>query len=118
MKWIEKIQSSLSVDLLKKEYQKENKINFLFGHCYVATETLYHLMNNKEVKPCCARDDEGIVHWWLQYKKSGKIIDPTSNQYYSVGKVPPYNKGRGTGFLTKQPSKRTQTVMERVYNVC
>ena len=113
-KWIEKIQSSLSQDLLKKEYREKNKTNPMFGHCYVATEALYHLMDSNEVKPCCARDDNGVVHWWLQYKKSGKIIDVTSGQYYSLGKKPPYEKGRGCGFLTKTPSNRTQTVINRV----
>tara|TARA_Y100000294_G_C8306740_1_gene237000 strand:+ start:129 stop:410 length:282 start_codon:yes stop_codon:yes gene_type:complete len=86
----------------------------MFGHCYVATETLYHLMGSKEVKPVCGRDNDGIVHWWLEYKKSGKKIDVTFDQYFSVGKVPPYEKGRGSGFLTKEPSKRAKIVMDKM----
>ena len=113
-KWIEKIQKSLSPDLLKKEYQKGNQNNPFYGHCYVATEVLYHLMNSKEVKPCCGKDEQGVVHWWLQYKNSGKRIDVTSEQYSSVDKTPPYDVGRGCGFLTKQPSKRAQIVINKV----
>ena len=113
-RWIEKIQISLSPELLKKQYRTANETNPLFGHCYVATEVLYHLMGSQEVKPCCGKDEQGIVHWWLQYKKSGKRIDVTSDQYTSVGNTPSYAVGKGCGFLTKLPSKRTQTVIDRV----
>ncbi len=71
-------------------------------------------MGSKEVKPVCGRDNDGIVHWWLEYKKSGKKIDVTFDQYFSVGKVPPYEKGRGSGFLTKEPSKRAKIVMDKM----
>ncbi len=113
-RWIEKIQKNLTPDLLKKEYRDENKSNPLFGHCYVATEVLYHLMGSNEVKPCCGKDKKGIVHWWLQYKKSGKIIDATSDQYFSKGITPPYEVGKGCGFLTKKPSKRASVVLNRI----
>ena len=116
-RWMEKITSSLTPGLLKREYRSENETNPLFGHCYVATETLYHLMNSTEVKPVCGRDDDGIVHWWLEYRKSGKRIDVTVDQYHSVGKFPPYENGRGSGFLTKKPSKRTKVVMDRVLSL-
>ena len=33
-KWIEKIQDSLTPDLLKKEYKNQNKDNPLFGHLF------------------------------------------------------------------------------------
>jgi hypothetical protein len=114
-KWIEKIQDSLTPDLLKKKYKNQNKDNPLFGHCYVATEVLFHLMGSKEVKPCCGKDEKGIVHWWLQYKKSGKKIDVTSQQYFSQGTNPPYEVGKGCGFLTKQPSKRASIVINRIF---
>ena len=114
-KWIEKIQESLTPDLLKKEYKNQNKDNPLFGHCYVATEVLFHLMGSNEVKPCCGKDKKGIVHWWLQYRKSGKKIDVTSNQYFSQGITPPYEVGKGCGFLTKQPSKRASIVIKRIF---
>ncbi len=117
MNWIDTIKQSLSSDLLKKEYRTTNKDNPLFGHCYVATETLYHLMNSDTVKPCCGRDSNGVVHWWLQYRKSGKRIDPTADQYYSTGEVPPYEVGRGSGFLTKEPSKRSRVVINRVQDL-
>ena len=117
MNWIDPIQKSLSPELLKSEYRGSDNNNLLFGHCYVATETLYHLMNSDAVKPCCGRDSNGVVHWWLQYRKSGKRIDPTADQYYSVGEIPPYKFGRGSGFLTKEPSKRSRVVMNRVQSL-
>ncbi len=116
-RWIGKIKNSLSPDLLKTEYRVANENNPMFGHCYVATETLYHLMDSDDVKPCCGRDDDGIVHWWLEYRKSGKRIDVTAEQYLSVGKVPPYENGRGSGFLTKEPSKRARLVMDKVMKI-
>ncbi len=112
---IKRIQNCLTQDLLKKEYREQNTHNPMFGHCYVATEVLYHLMQTKEkVKPCCAKDENNITHWWLQYKESGKIIDVTADQYLCEGKYPPYPNGRGTGFLTKKPSKRAQIVINRL----
>ncbi len=117
-RWIEKIQVCLTQDLLKKEYKEENTTNPMFGHCYVATEVLYHLMETKnEVKPCCGKDENGITHWWLQYRKSGKVVDVTADQYLTKDKVPPYEQGRGTGFLTKNPSKRAQIVIKRVMQI-
>ena len=115
-KCIQLIQQSLSKDLLKKEYRELNDSNPFFGHCYVATESLYHLLGSEKdnYKPCCGRDDNNIVHWWLQHKTTNEIFDVTSEQYHSVGKFAPYEKGRGTGFLTKFPSKRTTILIERI----
>ena len=67
-RWIEKTHDSLTPDLLKPEYRAANENNPLFGHCYVASETLFHLMDSSEVKPCCGRDGDGVVHWWLEYR--------------------------------------------------
>ena len=44
---MEKIKSNLTSDLLKKEYREINKKNPFFGHCYVATETLFHFLIQK-----------------------------------------------------------------------
>jgi len=116
LRYIKLIQKSLSKDLLKKEYRELNDSNPFFGHCYVATEALYHLLDTEkdEFKPCCGRDDNDIVHWWLQNKTTDEILDVTSEQYHLVGKFPPYEKGKGTGFLTKSPSKRTTILIDRV----
>lgn len=115
---MKKIQSCLSPDLLKKEYRDENAINPMFGHCYVASEVLYHKLSvYGNYSAACARDDNGIVHWWIVDNDTGEIYDTTADQYYSKGLTPPYNKGRKTGFLTKLPSKRAQKVIAKMEEV-
>ncbi len=55
----------------------------------------------------------GTTHWWLE-AENGKVIDFTSGQY----KQPfPYHRGRGGGFLTKQPSRRAKEVMSLLRGV-
>lgn len=115
---IEKIQKCLTPDLLKKEYRAENSANPMFGHCYVASETLYHTLNDPaRYTAACGKDDRGIVHWWIVDKQTGERYDATADQYYSKGLTPPYDRSRNTGFLTKQPSKRAQVVLARLANL-
>lgn len=82
--------------------------NPLAGHCYVASEVLYHLLGGKEsgLTPQFVRH-EGQPHWFLKTPE-GTIIDPTAEQFNSPV---PYDAARGCGFLTRGPSKRAQTVM-------
>ena len=54
---------------------------------------------------------EGDQHWYLRHAKTGQILDPTASQFRTPV---PYDQGRGRGFLTKQPSKRAQEVINRV----
>ena len=115
---IEKIKSNLTSDLLKKEYREINKNNKFFGHCYVATETLFHFLKDNDINndffPHYGKDQNNITHWWLQ-NREGKILDLTSEQYTSVGKQPPYKNGRRGAFLTKNPSKRSLKLMEKIF---
>ena len=113
-KLIEKILNHLSPDLLKKEYVDDNINNPLYGHCYVATETYYHLMSDSKsnYKPCVLKKDN-INHWYLKNIKSNQIIDITKNQFDDEID---YNKGRFCSFLTKNPSKRSKILIERIVN--
>ncbi len=112
---IPKIQKCLTPDLLKKEYRAENSSNPMFGHCYVASEVLYHTLGaTSNYSAACGKDDRGIVHWWIVDNSTGEIYDATADQYLSKGLTPPYSKGRKTGFLTKLPSKRAQIVLARL----
>ena len=111
---INKIKNNLTPDLLKKEYRELNKNNTMYGHCYVATETLYHILNDKNFKPFYAKDENGINHWWLQ-NSLGKILDVTKEQYLTINKKPQYSKGKKCAFLTKQPSKRSKILINRLY---
>lgn len=116
--FIKKIQGQLTPDLLKKQFREENKSNPMYGHCYVASEALFHLLGKEysDYKPYCGKGESGVNHWWLQNSK-GDILDPTADQYYSVGKKPPYEKGRRKAFLTNFPSKRAVILIERVRKI-
>ena len=112
------IEEYLTDELLSPKLRKLKKgmvgIPNTFGHCYVASEALYHLFFKYiGFKPYRAKDKEGITHWWLQ-NKGGYIIDPTATQYYDRGLYPPYKKGKCGGFLTKWPSLRAKILMIRI----
>ena len=111
---IEKIKRSLSPDLLKKEYRAKNSDNPTYGHCYVASEALFYSLADARYTPVRARDEVGVVHWWIVDKQTGEILDPTAEQYTSKGLKPPYERGRAGGFLTKTPSQRCLTLMKRM----
>jgi hypothetical protein len=116
-KVIKSILDCLSPDLLKPSYREENKKNPTFGHCYVASEVLFHLIEADipgRFSPWIGKDDQGINHWWLVDNEDGSIVDPTADQYISQGKIPPYEHGRKFSFLTKNPSRRAKIVMERI----
>lgn len=111
------LQSALTPALLQPRYRMRNGLNPMHGHCYVASEALRHLLReffpSLVMKPCRARDEEGIVHWWL-VDEVGKILDATADQYRHEGREPPYQAGRRAAFLTSRPSKRARVVIALV----
>lgn len=111
---IARIQAVLTPDLLSKTYRYRETQHPVAGHCYIAAEALYHHLGGKAagLTPQVARDPDGGTHWWL-LDKSGKVIDPTKEQYTECGKQPPYEAGRGAGFLTRQPSRRARLILQR-----
>lgn len=110
---IQAIRKSLTPELLSKEW-KPFADEHCTGHCYIGAEAAYHLLGGKKakLKVFVASYEEG-THWWL-VDIEGKIIDPTECQYTAYGDKPPYHLGRCCGFLTTQPSKRAQVVINRV----
>ena len=82
------------------------------GNCYVTCEALYHLLGGKGAgwKPMSLRIAND-THWFLKHD-NGTILDPTKSQFGNL--VPDYDKARGRGFLTKQPSKRAAALMEKL----
>lgn len=82
------------------------------GHCYIATEALFHLYGKSHgYTPRVTRvADE--THWWLENQR-GNILDPTADQFRKRFEQFNY-QGRPCGFLTKNPSKRCQILMERM----
>jgi hypothetical protein len=86
------------------------------GNCYVSCESLYHLLGGAKSGwvPHVMRVNTGAhgTHWFLKHRSTGLILDPTARQFGS--KTPAYNLGRGTGFLTRRPSRKTAVLMERM----
>lgn len=80
------------------------------GRCYIASEAAQHMLGRRDWKSCTIRH-EGVVHWYLQHRTTEAILDLTVGQFKTI---PDYTKGRGRGFLTREPSKKTQALMSLV----
>ena len=82
------------------------------GHCYVASEALFHLLGGKEGGWAAHNiQHEGGPHWFLKHA-GGRVLDPTADQFNTPV---PYAKGKAGGFLTgAMPSARTKQVLERL----
>lgn len=90
------------------------------GNCYATCEAIFHMLGGKARGwiPHTVRH-EGDVHWYLVKRHwyptpSGarhfdQILDPTAAQFKTA---PPYERGRGRGFLTKVPSRRARELIE------
>jgi hypothetical protein len=99
----------LTPDLLKPEY---HDLPFPTGHCYVATESLWHLLGDMKTMFVPAYvSHEGITHWFLKQSNGSGIIDATADQFRTPV---PYHLGKSCGFLTREPSRRAQQVMSRM----
>ena len=107
---ISRIVENLSDDLLKKEYRTILDKNKFTGHCYVASETYYHL-SNENLKIYHIKH-ENSTHWFLKDDKNN-IIDITKDQFKTLV---PYNKAKRGFFLTKTPSKRSLKLINKVVN--
>jgi hypothetical protein len=111
------VRQVLTPDLLTPQYRKDwTPAHPTYGHCYAAAEACWYLLGGKDAgwKPMVFNDGT-ITHWWLQHT-SGEICDPTADQYLRWGHdcIPPHDEGRGCGFLTRQPSRRAQVILDRV----
>lgn len=112
---VQKVKAVLTPDLLKPNYRRlvEAGANPMTGHCYVATEALWHLLGGSRspYKTMVIRH-EGGTHWFL-LGDDGTIIDATKEQFRTPV---PYELARGNGFMTTtpKPSARARTVIQRV----
>ena len=108
------IRRQLTPDLLTPKYREENIQNPTYGHCYHSTQALFYLMDTDKLVPMSGKDYRGDYHWWLQ--DGDRIYDVTAGQYYSVGKLPPYENGkRGRWYGYQQrPHQRSLDLIIRV----
>lgn len=109
------IVKNLTPDLLPKKWIERNSTNPMFGHCHTASACLQRLFGTKNIRLYRAEDDEGIWHWWV-VTKEGSRIDLTADQYYSQGRVPPYENGTKASMLGFDYRKRVYKLRELVAN--
>ena len=107
------IVDNLTPDLVSVKNRKRNSIERLFGHCYAASACLQKIFGTKNIKLYRAKDDEDIWHWWC-VDANGKRIDLTADQYYNVGRTPPYEQGEKASILGWSYKKRVEELLERV----
>lgn len=108
------IRKNLTPDLLTPRYRKDNETNPTYGHCYHSTQALFYLMDTDKLIPMSAKDYRGEKHWWLQ--DGERIYDVTAEQYYSIGKLPPYENGKPSKWYgwKGRPHQRSLDLMVRV----
>jgi hypothetical protein len=106
------IMKNLTSDLLPKKFIERNASNPTFGHCHTASACLQKIFGSKNIKLYRGHDGE-IYHWWA-VDKHGKQIDLTADQYYSVGKNPPYDVGEKSSMLGFAYRTRTLTLLDKV----
>ena len=114
---VARIQRHLTADLLTPKWRKLNNGRLFSGHCYVASEALWHLLGGRDSgwTPQVLTHERwpeglgpGETHWYL--RNGGEVLDPTAEQFEGSA---PYDQGKGCGFLTREPSKRAQKLIER-----
>ena len=108
------IARNLTPDLLTPKYREENLINPKYGHCYHSTQALFYLMDTDKLQPMSGIDYRGETHWWLQDKDN--VYDLTAEQYFSVGKYPPYSVGKKSKWYgwKGRPHQRSLNLIVRV----
>lgn len=108
------IKRNLTPDLLTPKYREENQSNPTYGHCYHSTQALFYLMNTDRLVPMSGKDYRDEYHWWLQDDE--RIYDLTADQYYTVGKLPPYHNGKKSKWYGwgLRPHQRSLDLMVRV----
>lgn len=108
---IARVRACLTDDLLKPDQRKRERRTPSAGHCYVASEALWHL-TGRELS-VFRIEHEGNSHWFLAnfLTKPPFIVDATADQFESP---PPYFEARHAAFMTKEPSKRAVELMRRM----
>jgi hypothetical protein len=103
------IRENLTDDLLTVEQREMTRPTNSAGHCYVASETLWHMtgcaMLSYQLK------HEGNSHWFLM-DTLGEVFDITADQFETT---PPYGDARRTSFYpADRPSNRAAILIRRL----
>lgn len=100
------VQSVLTAELLKPAYRRAAELSKrkFIGHCYVASEALYHLLGGKakgyrSVNLSKQLAPEFGPHWWVE-SAGGEVIDVTAEQF---DKPVPYGLGSYKAWITSLP---------------
>jgi hypothetical protein len=111
---IHRLHGSLSHDLRHPAYPVDPSELYwaTLGHCYIATEAIYHLWAKEAgYVPFVLKHQNGS-HWWLVHGETGQVLDPTEPQL--DGGPFPYDEGHKQAFLTVAPSRRAQELIRRM----
>lgn len=111
------VRANLTPDLLQAQYQ--GGAHPLSGHCFVATQALYHLLDGKRTGWERAHVKVGAdTHWFLRHKKTGVVLDPTAEQF---PERPDYDKAVARpgpvgppDYDPEKPTQRAQALIDRV----
>jgi hypothetical protein len=133
---VDEVVSALDRDLLSPEWAERVTpgMHPTTGLCSVAAEAVYFLAGgpNAGLRSMVAREEDGGTHWWLVHMPTGTVVDPTAEQYTSVGQVPPYDRGlrgRPCGFqgmrvdedspfgFGRSPGRRAARLIERTAGI-
>ena len=115
---MELIQNNLTPDLLggrkKLLYPNDILTNKMYGHCYHASQALFYLIDTDKLVPMSGEDYREEKHWWLQDGEN--VYDVTAEQYFSVGKEPPHDKGKKSKWYgwKQRPQQISLDLMVRV----
>ena len=112
---VKSIQDNLELKFCPTKFRESNLGNPMFGHCYHSNQALYYFFKDANLKAMSAPCEVAGSHWWCE-DVNGNIIDVTKDQYYSVGKKPPYDKGKETKWYgwKNRPHRKTQDLMKLV----
>ena len=111
-----KLEECLTPDILTPKYREENQNNPMYGHCYHTTQAMFYLLDTDTLDIMCGTDWRDDKHWWLRDRETGYEVDMTSDQYYSIGKEPPYNEGKISKWYgwKGRPHMRTFKLIQRL----
>lgn len=109
------VRSELRPEMVPPEYQGKVGSEYC-GHCHHATIAMYVLLDgkNKGYKVRKAIDELQITHYWLE-SPTGEMLDPTEEQYTSLGRPLPYANqvSRGVSHLRSNHAKAIISNVQR-----